>query len=148
MSLAAPSTSQSLAVLAGLSNTRQDRQWPKVYDFKLCRTFLHVVWIKKTQACESHIRFACYSRMSEPECFFDLCNMQKSETQIIYLRPLPKAGIPVTMCDMSDKRKVVVLLHCSVLHAAVSAVMCSSSARTAHWKELIACYVRRTACTL
>ena len=59
------------------------RQWPEVYD--LCHTFLHLRESKNLLPWENRVRLSHGSR-----CFY-LHNVQKRETQIWYLGPLPIA---------------------------------------------------------
>ena len=54
---------------------------------QICRTFLHVVRVRKHTAMrESHAKRVQFSHV---RVFSDLRNVQKSVTRIIYLRPLP-----------------------------------------------------------
>ena len=65
-------------------STLQARHWPKVSDF--VARFCTLCELKNLRPCENCTRFSHGSR------FFDLRNVQKSVTQIIYLGPLPTAG--------------------------------------------------------
>ena len=58
------------------------RQWPELSDF--VARFCTLRESKNLWPCENRVLFSHFRR------FFDLCNVQKSVTQIIYLLPLPK----------------------------------------------------------